>query len=143
MRASFAVAPYENWAHSGGSPVVGGDIPGAISSIHWGPGSALASVEMHSPWLRDAYVNLDLAHGVGVNGCAMRSVNVSLGSSPPSVSIDLVTEFEFPAPLTLRADTATLPDNFEFALAVSGETLGLFSVAELRAGVPVPLKPTR
>ena len=33
LRASFAVAPFENWAHTGG---IEGDEPGSLSSFHWG-----------------------------------------------------------------------------------------------------------
>ena len=43
-RSTFAVAPWENWAHTGYP-----DQPGALTGFHWGTGSAMTSVEMMSP----------------------------------------------------------------------------------------------
>lgn len=49
-RAGFAVAPWENWAHTGYV-----NEPGALTGFHWGTGSQMASVEMMAGSLGDAF----------------------------------------------------------------------------------------
>ena len=71
-RAGFAVAPWENWAHNGYN-----NEHGALTGFHWGTGSEMASVEMLSEYLGDAFVNVKLGHGVGFNGCTMQDVAVN------------------------------------------------------------------
>ncbi len=71
-RAGFAVAPWENWAHTGYA-----DQPGALTGIHWGTGSQMASVEMMSGALGDAFINVGRSHGVGFNACTLSDVRVS------------------------------------------------------------------
>jgi hypothetical protein len=70
-RAGFAVAPWENWAHTGYT-----DEPGALTGIHWGTGSQMASVEMMSPILGDAFVNVARSHGVGFNACTLENLQI-------------------------------------------------------------------
>lgn len=54
LRSTFAIAPYENWAHTGGSQ---GDVHGALSSAaHWGECSAAASVLFTRQQLGDLYI---------------------------------------------------------------------------------------
>lgn len=84
-RSTFAVAPWENWAHTGHI-----DEPGALTGFHWGPGSAMTSVEMMSPMLGDAFINLEKKQGSGFNACSLRHVTVK----GHSISFDLDT---FPA----------------------------------------------
>ncbi len=71
-RSGFAVAPWENWAHNGYN-----NEHGALTGFHWGTGSEMASVEMLSGLLGDAFVNAKLDHGVGFNGCTMQDVAIS------------------------------------------------------------------
>ena len=52
-RSGFAVAPWENWAHKGFD-----DEPGSLTGIHWGTGSQMATVEMMSGLLGDAFVDV-------------------------------------------------------------------------------------
>jgi hypothetical protein len=91
-RSTFAVAPWENWAHTGYI-----DEPGALTGFHWGAGSGMTSIEMMYPALGDAFVNLDTKKGVGFNACSLRHVTVR----NHSISFDLDT---FPAlrSLTIR-----------------------------------------
>ena len=84
-RSTFAVAPWENWAHTGHI-----DEPGALTGFHWGPGSAMTSVEMMSPTLGDAFIDLEKKQGAGFNACSLRHVTVQ----GHSISFDVDT---FPA----------------------------------------------
>jgi hypothetical protein len=91
-RSTFAVAPWENWAHTGYI-----DEPGALTGFHWGAGSGMTSIEMMYPVLGDAFINLDTKKGVGFNACSLRHVTVR----NHSISFDIYT---FPAlrPVTIR-----------------------------------------
>jgi hypothetical protein len=70
-RATFAVAPWENWAHTGF-----GDEPGAMTGFHWGTGSAMTSVEIMSGTLGDAFVDVKRKHAVGFNGCTLKNLKI-------------------------------------------------------------------
>ncbi len=71
-RSGFAVAPWENWAHTGYP-----DRNGALTGFHWGTGSQMATVEMMTPVLGDAYINVARRHGVGFNASNVANVRVS------------------------------------------------------------------
>ena len=71
-RSTFAVAPSENWAHSGYP-----DEPGGISSYHWGTGSAMTSVEIMSPKFGDALIDLHAQRGVGFDQCTITDVDIT------------------------------------------------------------------
>jgi hypothetical protein len=71
-RATFAVAPWENWAHTGFQ-----DEPGAMTGFHWGTGSAMTSVEIMSSLLGDAFVDVRRKHAVGFNGCTLKNLKIS------------------------------------------------------------------
>jgi hypothetical protein len=71
-RSTFAVAPSENWAHSGYP-----DEPGGISSYHWGTGSATTSVEIMSPEFGDAFIDLPARRGVGFDQCTITDVEIA------------------------------------------------------------------
>ncbi len=73
-RSTFAVAPWENWAHTGYK-----DEPGALTGFHWGTGSAMTSVEMMAPVLGDAYIDLRSGRGVGFDECSIRDVHAANG----------------------------------------------------------------
>ncbi len=70
-RSTFAVAPWENWAHTGYR-----DQPGAMTGFHWGTGSAMTSVELLQPVLGDALIDLSTAHGVGFDECTVTDVHL-------------------------------------------------------------------
>jgi len=70
-RATFAVAPWENWAHTGYK-----DEPGAMTGFHWGSGSAMTSIEIMSATLGDAFIDLSRNRGVGFNANSLRTLNV-------------------------------------------------------------------
>ena len=70
-RSTFAVAPWENWAHTGHI-----DEPGALTGFHWGTGSAMTSVEIMSQRLGDAFIDLKTGEGAGFDECSIRNVRV-------------------------------------------------------------------
>jgi hypothetical protein len=71
-RSSFAVAPWENWAHTGFA-----DEPGSLTGIHWGTGSGMTSVEMMSGLLGDAFIDVRRSLGVGFNACTVAGLKVA------------------------------------------------------------------
>jgi hypothetical protein len=79
-RSTFAVAPWENWAHTGYI-----DEHGALTGFHWGAGSGMTSVEMMYPVLGDAFIDLHTGQGVGFNACSLHHIEVK----NHSVSFDL------------------------------------------------------
>jgi hypothetical protein len=70
-RSTFAVAPWENWAHTGYA-----DQPGALTGFHWGTGSAMTSVEMLWPKLGDALIDIHAKRGAGFDECSIEDVQV-------------------------------------------------------------------
>ncbi len=73
-RSTLAVAPWENWAHTGYR-----DEPGALTGFHWGTGSAMTSVELLAPTLGDAFIDLTAKQGVGFDECSITDVDVRPG----------------------------------------------------------------
>lgn len=71
-RSGFAVAPWENWAHTGHI-----DEEGSLTGFHWGTGSEMASVEMMSGYLGDVFVNVERAQGVGFNACTVDRLQIT------------------------------------------------------------------
>jgi hypothetical protein len=70
-RSTFSVAPWENWAHTGYR-----NRPGAMTGFHWGTGSAMTSVEIMSPALGDAFVDVSRKHGVGFNAVSLADLQI-------------------------------------------------------------------
>ena len=70
-RSTFAVAPWENWAHTGYR-----DEPGALTGFHWGTGSAMTSVEILSPVFGDAFIDLNAKGGVGIDECSLTGLTI-------------------------------------------------------------------
>jgi hypothetical protein len=73
-RSTFAVAPWENWAHTGYI-----DEPGALTGFHWGTGSAMTSIEMMEPLLGDAFIDLKTGKGVGFDECSVDNLHIEAG----------------------------------------------------------------
>jgi hypothetical protein len=71
-RSGFAVAPWENWAHTGHI-----DEEGSLTGFHWGTGSEMASVEMMSGSLGDVFVNVARGQGVGFDVCTVDNLHIS------------------------------------------------------------------
>lgn len=71
-RSGFAVAPWENWAHTGHI-----DEEGSLTGFHWGTGSEMASVEMMSGLLGDAFVDAERHQGVGFNACTLDDLSIA------------------------------------------------------------------
>ena len=70
-RSTFAVAPWENWAHTGHI-----DEPGALTGFHWGTGSAMTTIEMLAPALGDVFVDLRTKQSVCLDECTVNTVTV-------------------------------------------------------------------
>jgi hypothetical protein len=71
MRATFPVAPYENWAHRIE------DVHGSWTGMHWGTGSAVTSVLLARPRYGDLYANAAEGWGVGIDACSVDAVTQS------------------------------------------------------------------
>jgi hypothetical protein len=80
-RSTFAVAPWENWAHTGYP-----DQPGALTGFHWGTGSAMTSVEILSPQFGDALIDLNAQQGVGFDECTISNLEVQGNAISFSIS---------------------------------------------------------
>ena len=70
-RSTFAIAPWENWAHTGYV-----DESGALTGFHWGAGSGMTSIEMMYPTLGDVYIDLTRKTGVGFNASSIRDLKI-------------------------------------------------------------------
>jgi hypothetical protein len=141
LRSTFAVAPYENWAHTGGSQ---GDVQGAESSAaHWGECSASASVGFTRSQLGDLFVyvgDTPHPHGVCVNGCTLTGLRVS-NEQPNSVaivSLNVTSPFDWsksPEGFVTIVDGATGP----MEVVLNEHACGTFTAARLKAGVQLPV----
>lgn len=107
-RSTFAVAPWENWAHTGYI-----DEPGAMTGFHWGPGSAMTSIEIMSPTLGDAFIDLQRKLGVGFNACSLRNITVA----GHSISFDLET---FPASRSIKIRFAGVDPHSRYRIIWNG-----------------------
>lgn len=71
-RSTFAVAPWENWAHNGFN-----NEHGSLTGFHWGTGSAMTSVEIMAPTLGDVFVDVQHKQGVGFNATSLRNLRIN------------------------------------------------------------------
>lgn len=101
-RSIFAVAPWENWAHTGYI-----DQSGSLTGFNWGAGSGMTSVEMLSPVLGDAFINLTSGNGVGFNACSIRNLKIA----EDTISFDLDT---FPLNRTVTVRFAGVNKNTQY-----------------------------
>jgi hypothetical protein len=137
-RSTFAVAPWENWAHTGH-----GDRPGAMAGFHWGTGSAMTSVEIMSTTLGDAFINLERKHGVGFNACSLRDVKVA--GNAVSFQVDALPELHR---LTVRFAGVDRRAQYQIACnhakpaTVSGDVLSSSGFVIDLAGLQLPARQT-
>lgn len=130
MRSTFAIAPYENWAHTGGSE---GDTHGALSSaINWGTCSAATAVEFTLIFLRDAFINVHHKHGVCVNGCTLRNLSVMRNSVNFSFCSPFIHHYQR-HPVVIIAEAS-----INMSVISNGLLLGNFSPQQLQTGINVP-----
>lgn len=86
VRATFAIAPWENWAHTGYK-----DGPGALTGFNWGAGSGMASAEMMLPDIGDGLIDLRSRAAVCLNACSFRHLQIHpLKPDGTMISIDAV-----------------------------------------------------
>lgn len=154
LRSSFAVAPYENYAHTGGGQgdprvfLCCGDRPGELSSPHWGLMSAAASVELvRALGWRDAFVHVERGHAVGINGCTVSLQHVDAARRQLELRIQSVLRWTQPLELVVAGLPAAAASPAS-PCGSSGEALwtlvinqcspqGPFTVPQLARGVGV------
>lgn len=124
LRATFPVAPYENWAHRLD------DVHGSWTGIHWGTGSAVTSFVLARPRYGDAFVDARAGWGVGVNGCTVERVALHENR------LDVRIRAAFAATKALRL---VVRSERPLELTVNGHALGLFEPDTLEAGIEVQL----
>jgi hypothetical protein len=111
-RSTFAIAPWENWAHTGYK-----DESGALTGFHWGAGSGMTSVEMMSPMLGDAFIDLKSRSAVGFNACSIRNLKVE----NHVISFDLDA---FPTSRTVTIRFAGVDGNAQYRITWNGNQSG-------------------
>ncbi len=111
-RSTFAVAPWENWAHTGYK-----DESGAMTGFHWGPGSGMTSVQILSAAMGDGLIDVKHDAGACLNACSIVAPEVrSSDRAGPVISFDVTA---IPAGRTLHlqirrpAGGRTLSDRVE------------------------------
>jgi hypothetical protein len=127
LRSSYAIAPFENWAHTGGSE---GDAPGAFSGFHWCQGSASASLEMIRPWLMDAYISGIFGHMVGVNGVSLNGLSISA----TKIEFNIITKYVWSYDLVVVVEGMA---EGTYDLIVNGNNTGKYNSAQLNRGVAI------
>lgn len=112
-RSTFAVAPWENWAHTGYK-----DESGALTGIHWGQGSGMTSVQMMSAVMGDGLI--DLAHDAGgcLNACSFRNLKITPAAAKGTVISVAVTAI--PAIRTLHLRFAGVQPNRRYQVVWNG-----------------------
>jgi hypothetical protein len=128
-RSTFAVVPWENWAHTGHI-----DEPGALTGFHWGTGSAMTSVEIMQPVLGDAFIDLKRAQGAGFDECSLTDLRIEAGT----VAFNLRS----PARRAFIVRFAGAEPSRSYRIRVNGGTVREVSGRELLAnGYRVELSP--
>jgi hypothetical protein len=114
-RAGFAVAPWENWAHTGYV-----NEPGALTGFHWGTGSQMASVEMMSGSLGDAFVNVARGQGAGFNACTLDNLHISGATIAFSLTAAESPEHSLTRGNSLLVRFASLDPSVTYRIIVNG-----------------------
>jgi hypothetical protein len=123
MRSTFPVAPYENWAHRLE------DVHGSWTGIHWGTGSALASVLAARKQYGDAFVDARAGWGAGLDGCTVEFVGPS--ADRLAVTIRFAFASAEPVRMVVRSD-------HPLHVVVNDHELGYFAPDALAAGISAP-----
>jgi len=117
----------ENYAHSAVDRLAG------VTGLHWGTGSAVASIHMFTRYYGDAYVNVEEKWGVGIDGVTVDTV--ALGHSV--LSLRIRDNVHTPRALRLVCGNMSLA---RYSLRVNGRNLGTLSAPQLRNGTMVALQ---
>ena len=129
LRASFPVAPAENWAHEGYGGRAG------ESSFHTGTGSGMAGIEIEHDYLGDAVVDVKAGRAVGVNGINVTGCQVAAGH----VRLTMNSPFAWTRPARVVLRNATVGERYQ--LSVNGRELGEQSAEAMERGIEVALTP--
>jgi hypothetical protein len=124
-RSIFAVAPWENWAHTGYI-----DESGSLTGFNWGAGSGMASVEMMFPKLGDAFVDLKNRSAVGFNACSIR--NLRIENNTISFDLDVFAD-KLPTKRTIAVRFADIDKDAQYRIIWNEHPSGLIAGATLIA----------
>ncbi len=116
----------ENYAHSAVDRLAG------VTGLHWGTGSAVASIHMLPRQFGDAYVDLGGRWGIGIDGSTVEKVDVRQSMVSLQIRDDVHT------PRTIRLMCGNVPHD-RYSLRVNGRNLGTLSAKQLRNGTMVTL----
>ncbi len=122
LRATFPVAPYENWSHNLD------DVHGSCTGIHWGTGSAVSSVVFARSRYGAAFVDARAGWGVGIDGCTVDSVRLA------EHELDVTIRAAFAESAVRRL---VVLSERALAVSVNGRAVGTFTPAALGAGIVV------
>lgn len=112
-RSTFAVAPWENWAHTGYK-----DESGALTGIHWGEGSGMTSVQIMSAAMGDGLIDVQHDAGACLNACSFRSLKIARASGQGTViSLDVTA---IPAGRTLHLKFAGTQPSERYQIVGNG-----------------------
>lgn len=114
-RSTFAVAPWENWAHTGYM-----DESGALTGIHWGQGSGMTSVEIMSAAMGDGLIDLQSDAGACLNACSFRDLKIAHTTGQGTVIWFGVTAL--PAGRTLHLKFAGVQPDQRYQIVENGHT---------------------
>jgi hypothetical protein len=115
VRSTFAVAPWENWAHTGYK-----DESGALTGIHWGQGSGMTSVQMMSSAMGDGLIDVKHDAGACLNACSFRNLKIG-----PAKAQGMLISFDvtaIPAGRTLNLKFTGLQAGQHYRIVENGNT---------------------
>lgn len=118
-RSTFAVAPWENWAHTGYM-----NIPGALTGFHWGPGSGMTSFEIMHPALGGAFIDVARQQGVGFDASSLQHLHISKDRNVNVISFNLAV---FPHGRSLLARFSGVDPQAEYRIVSNGVESNLLS----------------
>lgn len=111
-RSTFAVAPWENWAHTGYK-----DESGSLTGIHWGQGSGMTSVEILSAVMGDGLIDLQHDAAACLNACSFRNLKISSEAQGTVISFGVTT---IPVSRTLHLRFAGLQADKRYQIVWNG-----------------------
>jgi hypothetical protein len=129
LRASFPVAPAENWAHEGYGGRAG------ESSFHTGTGSGMAGIEIDNDYLGDAVVDLTAGRAVGVNGINVTACQVEAGH----VNLAMNSPYAWARPSRVVLRNAAAGQRYR--LSINGRELGEHGGPEMERGIEIFMAP--
>ena len=116
-RSTFAIAPWENWAHTGYL-----DESGALTGFHWGAGSGMTSVEMMLPKMGDGLIDLRSKAAVCLNACSFRHLQIH--HVKPDGTIISIAAVAVPAHRKLHLKFSGIDARAQYQIVCNGNSSG-------------------